>query len=803
MAGWLKNLYSLLFLQQNETKSTLAALDRVQAVIEFDMDGNIVFANKNFLELMGYSLEEIRGQHHRIFVDTDFAKSAEYRQFWETLNRGEFTSAEYKRIAKGGKEIWIQASYNPIFNASGKPYKVVKFAIDVTAQKLKNADYSAQIEAIGKSQAVIEFDMDGSIINANENFLQTMGYRLDEIRGQHHRIFVDSVYGNSFEYRDFWDRLNRGEHQSAEYRRIGKGGKDVWIQASYNPILDLNRKPIKVVKYATDITREKLIAADYFGQIDAIGKSQAVIEFNVDGTIINANENFLQVMDYRLDEIRGRHHRMFVDVSVQNDYEYKEFWRKLNHGEYQAGEFKRLGKGGREVWIQASYNPIFDLTGKPFKVVKYATNITQEKLKNADYSGQISAIAKSQAVIEFNTDGTVITANDNFLHAMGYRLDEIRGQHHRMFVDSDFRNSREYAQFWERLKRGEYQAAEYKRLGKGGREVWIQASYNPILDLNGKPFKIVKYATDVTDKKRALQAISSCLLALSKGNLSVRVDGEYQGEFNDLKIALNSTMERLDTMIRRILTAADEVSVSANQINAGNLDLSQRAEEQASSLEETAASMEEMTASVQQSANDVLSVQSIAAAAKTSAEQGNQSVTDSIFAMEKIGDSSRKIAEIITTIDEIAFQTNLLALNAAVEAARAGEQGRGFAVVAAEVRVLAQRCAGASKQIRDLIKDSVDKVESGAQLVKMSGNSLRDIVESVAKVSAKINDISTAAYEQRSGIEQVNLAVTQMDTMTQQNAALVEETSAATMSLVEQMNKMKAELSFFSEKSAH
>ncbi len=208
----------------------------------------------------------------------------------------------------------------------------------------------------------------------------------------------------------------------------------------------------------------------------------------------------------------------------------------LNRGEYQAAEYKRIGKGGKEVWIQASYNPIMDLDGKPFKVVKYATDVTAQKLQNADYVGQIAAIGKSQAVIEFKMDGTVLNANENFLRALGYTLDEIKGRHHSMFVDEAYRQSYEYKEFWAALNRGEYQAAEYKRIGKGGKEVWIQASYNPIMDLNGKPFKVVKYATDTTPQKQALNAMLADAALLPKaaveGKLATRADAtKHQGDY--------------------------------------------------------------------------------------------------------------------------------------------------------------------------------------------------------------------------------------------------------------------------------
>jgi methyl-accepting chemotaxis protein len=385
------------FLKNSTANKALAdALGRSQAVIEFGMDGTVLTANDNFLKALGYTLGEIQGKRHSMFVEPGERDSAAYREFWARLNRGEFQAAEYKRIGKGGKEVWIQATYNPMLDGDGKPFKVVKFATDITARKIKNMEDAGQIAAIGRAQAVIAFDMDGTIITANDNFLKAMGYTLAEIQGKHHSMFVEQRERDSAAYREFWARLNRGENQSAEYKRIGKGGKEVWILASYNPVLDEKGKPFRVVKFATDVTREKLSTADLAGQIAAIGKSQAVIEFNMDGTIIGANPNFLKTVGYGLDEIRGRHHSMFVDPSERDDAAYREFWAALNRGEYQAGEYKRIGKAGKQVWIQASYNPILDLNGKPFKVVKYATDTTAQvlvRMGNERVRGMMESVA--------------------------------------------------------------------------------------------------------------------------------------------------------------------------------------------------------------------------------------------------------------------------------------------------------------------------------------------------------------------------------------------------------------------------
>ncbi len=390
----------------------------------------------------------------------------------------------------------------------------------------RNSNAEAVVQAINRSQAVIEFNLDGTIITANPAFLNAMGYSLDEIKGEHHRMFVDPEYARSKEYEEFWQQLRKGEFYSREYRRLAKGGREVWIQASYNPILDSSGKPVKVIKFATDITQQKMKNTEFEGKINAIEKSQAVIEFNLDGIITSANPNFLGAVGYSLDEIKGKHHRMFVSPSYAESQEYKEFWNKLRRGEYSAGEYQRFGKGGKEIWIQASYNPIFDANGKPFKVVKYATDITQEKLRNADYAGQIAAIGRSQAVIEFTVGGIILNANANFLGAVGYSLEEIKGQHHQIFVAPDYVKTDEYKQFWAQLAEGKFFVAEYKRFGKGNKEIWIQASYNPIFDMNGKAFKVVKYATDITSQVNARIESGKLTQEMSRNIASVAAAAE-------------------------------------------------------------------------------------------------------------------------------------------------------------------------------------------------------------------------------------------------------------------------------------
>ncbi|MER2264042.1 methyl-accepting chemotaxis protein [Methylobacterium oxalidis] len=381
--------------------------------------------------------------------------------------------------------------------------------------KEQRSDGEALLRSLDRSLATIEFAMDGTILDANPNFLALMGYDLEEVRGRHHRMFVEPGVAESEAYRDFWQDLKRGHYQSAEFKRIGRGGREVWIQATYNPILDRHGRPVRVVKFATDVTDETRRNADFRGQVAAVNKSQAVAHLAMDGTLLDANDVFLRLFGYEREAVVGQHHRIFMEPAVAEGWDYASFWQKLRAGEYQQGEFKRIAHGGREVWIQASYNPILDRDGRPFKVVKFATDVTATKLRTADFTGQFEAISRSQAVIQFDLDGVVLDANENFCDAMGYRVGEIRGHHHRMFVEPAYAASREYDEFWQRLRRGEFFSAIFERVGRNGRKVSIQATYNPILDMNGRPFKVVKYATDVTlnmeARARAVGATSQTL----------------------------------------------------------------------------------------------------------------------------------------------------------------------------------------------------------------------------------------------------------------------------------------------------
>ncbi|MFP3547310.1 methyl-accepting chemotaxis protein [Rhizobium sp. SIMBA_035] len=439
--------------------------------------------------------------------------------------------------------------------------------------------------------------------------------------------------------------------------------------------------------------------------------------------------------------------------------------------------------------------PLLDGSKTTAFVVEWAN--AKERLQNLDFQGQMVAISRVQGTIEFTTDGEIITANDNFLNAIDYRLDEIKGRHHSMLVDADYAKSPAYREFWDALRRGEYQAAEFTRYGKNGKLVVINASYNPILDAKGKVTKVVKFATDVTARVQAVNSIGAALKKLANGDLSFNIDQPFAPDFEDLRRTMNEALSQMRNTLGAVAHSTDQIDTGTREISQSAEDLSKRTEQQAASLEQTAAALDEITVNVTNAAKRADEARHAAATASDNAERSGKVVADAVGAMSRIENSSNQISNIIGVIDEIAFQTNLLALNAGVEAARAGEAGKGFAVVAQEVRELAQRSAQAAKEIKDLIRKSTEEVSKGVKLVSETGEALRTIQENIVAVNDHMEAITSSAKEQAAGLSEVNSAVNQMDQVTQQNAAMVEETNAASATLAEETARLRQQIEGF------
>ncbi len=426
-----------------------------------------------------------------------------------------------------------------------------------------------------------------------------------------------------------------------------------------------------------------------------------------------------------------------------------------------------------------------------------------------------SAMDQSQARIEFDLDGAILEANENFLNTMGYSAGEVVGRKHVIFVDPAYARSPEYAGFWQRLRAGEAISDVFTRFAKGGRKVIIQARYTPLMGEDGKPYRVVKYASDITaaeiareesEAERAQRAqeqaavvtsLASALSSLSEGNLQSQISETFPADYEQLRKDFNAAVASLSETLGQVRTGSDAMRTGADEIAHASDDLSRRTEQQAASLEETAAALDEITATVKTTAAGARRASETVALAKSEAVRSGEVVAQAVQAMGDIKTSSQEISQIIGVIDEIAFQTNLLALNAGVEAARAGDAGRGFAVVAQEVRALAQRSAQAAKEIKSLISASSQQVGQGVELVGETGRALDKIVAQVADIDALISEIAASAQEQATGLAEVNTAVNQMDQVVQQNAAMVEQSTAATHALKSETAELNRLISRF------
>lgn len=629
-------------------------------------------------------------------------------------------------------------------------------------------DYRGQIEAIRRSQAVIEFDTAGKILDANDNFLAALGYTIDEIRGQHHSLFVDPADRNTPEYRAFWDRLGRGEYDAGQYKRIAKGGREIWIQASYNPIFDKAGKPWKVVKYATDITAEKLAAADAAGQLAAISKAQAVIQFNLDGTIIEANANFLGALGYSADEVRGKHHSMFVDAADRSTPEYRAFWDKLGRGEYDAGRYRRITKAGEDIWIQASYNPIMDASGRPFKVVKYATDIT-EQVRREQENDRLTRVLDQAPFnvmvcdpadlrINYANKRTIETLRSLQAH-LPIQADKLVGE----CIDVFHKNP----SMQRRILADPNNLPHRATIGLGGEN--LDLSVQALRSDAGDYIGIMLSWNVITEQVR------------------------FIGRVNEFSREVAEAADNMRGMAQTMAASAEETSNQAAAVAAASDEASSNVQTVASAAEELSASIQEITRQVEQSSS--ISRQAVEEALATDET------------MRGLADSADRVGEVVGLIQEIASQTKLLALNATIESARAGEAGKGFAVVASEVKNLADQTAKATKQIAEQIGSiqkasnaAVSAIESIRRTIEQANEASAAIASAVEEQGAATQEITRNVQEAASGTREVSSNITGVTDAAGQNAQASADMLGATNLLAtkaEELDQLRAEIEAF------
>ncbi|MCW5667597.1 MAG: PAS domain-containing protein [Piscinibacter sp.] len=561
-----------------------------------------------------------------------------------------------------------------------------------------------------------------------------------------------------------------------------------------------------------------------------------VSESDKKGDILNVNDKFVEVSKYSRQELVGQPHSTTRHPDMPKET-FKQLWSTIGRGQMFRGVIKNRAKDGTPYYVDAVIAPIMGDNGKPKKYLGVRYDITSAEIERHNARGVLAAIDSAYAFVEFDLAGHVQNANPNFLALMGYALEEVKGKHHRQFVEPAEAASAEYQQFWADLGAGRSHSRVFRRFARGGAEVWIQAVYAPVKDEMGRVFKVVKIATDVSAEYRATQMLRraveeaqsvtaaaragdlsqrialegktgpiaelctgvNALLdntsavfddmgrifgGLASGDLNQRFTREVSGVYEQLKRDANAGCEKLAAIIGEVRTAADALTGAATQVSATAQSLSQAASEQASSVEETTAQIDQMSNSIAQNSDNAKVTDGMATKASKEATEGGSAVAQTVVAM-------KQIAAKISIVDDIAYQTNLLALNAAIEAARAGEHGKGFAVVAAEVRKLAERSQEAAKEIGDLATSSVSTAERAGKL-------LDEIVPSIQKTSDLVQEIAAASTEQSDSVTQIGGAMGQLSRATQQNASASEELAATAEELSGQAEQLQQSVAFFS-----
>ncbi|MGZ3904858.1 MAG: methyl-accepting chemotaxis protein, partial [Bacteroidia bacterium] len=794
-------------------------------------------------EVSQYSREELVGSNQNIVRHPDMPKEV-FKEMWATIGKGKIFRGLVKNKKKDGTPYYVDGVFTPVLGKNGKPVKYIGIRFDITEQTYEKLAAQGVVSAIDTSFTSVEFDTKGNVLNANENFLKCMEVSIEDIKGRHHRTLVDNTFSSSPEYLNFWNDLAAGKTKADQYKYISRSGNDVWLQSVLSPIKDDMGRIVRVIQIASDVTeaREKAdqLNREIEARIASVDTACIVSEVDLKGYITYVNDKHCEVSQYTREELMGANQNIVRHPDMPKEV-FKEMWATIGKGKIFRGLVKNRRKDGTPYYVDGVFTPVLGKNGKPVKYIGIRFDITQQTFEKLAAEGVVNAIDTSFAFVEFDVKGNVITANNNFLKTLEYSLDEIKGKHHRMFLDRTTSNSSEYTRFWEDLASGKVQADQYKLISRSGREVWIQAVYSPIKDDMGRIVKVVKIATDITEQKeaaieteKAANEVNRVVSALASGDLTQRYSIESKGDLKVMGDSLNSATGNLNNLLGNISQIANLVASSAEELLTKGEQMKNTTQEVASATQQMAEGAQQQAQQTDESSKLIEGVLKSAnemgkkaEVINTAAERGQKSATDGLTTIRKVVENmgeilssatttsnsinvlaqrSEEIASTLSVITDIASQTNLLALNAAIEAARAGEAGRGFAVVAEEIRKLAEGSRKSAIDIEKVIREVQKDVNAAGKSIETmevsvkSGNSASKeaeiVFQNIEKTSTETLDLSNEIVDataiQKDAINSTVKNIEKIVVVAEETASGTEQIASSGKELSQGMNEVTA-----------
>lgn len=729
------------------------------SVAEFETDGTIRHVNEKFLNSVGYEEKRISGRHHSLLCSEDYAASLNYQHFWEQLRAGIPSYGSFEYLRQDGSKVWFESTYAPIVDEQGSVERVIEFGRDVTEINRQRSQLISVLKAIDTHQVVFEYDTGGMITSVNQLGLEASGYSLEELVGKHRVVLMDPDHEVAF-HAD-WKRVLNGDSVRGQLPRRKKNGEAFWLELTLIPICNEREEIVSVMGIGSDVTNLRNERVQTQGELAAIGESQLMAEFNLDGTFRSANMLYCVTMGVEESEILGVPHAQFLmDPSLD-----KKIWADLGEGEAVLGTFVCKDSEGNKVWLEGAFNPIFGVDGKLEKVVQYSQNLTAQKLDEFEAVGKLNAISRSHIVVEYSLDGEILKTNELFTECFGYESGELNGSKMGVLYGEEFLNSEIFRETWDRVMAGESLQRVWRRNTKKGECVWLRSQLVPILGDMTETLKVVEFSKDITEEvlrnenfSKQLQKTSAALSEVT--DVLRSASSELSGDATETKQRSGSVVERSGLMKENLFSTSQAAS--------------------------------EMNASIRGVAKEVAESRSLILSAVDMMKE-----TSAII--EELAKEGVDIGEVTTGIGKIASQTNLLALNASIEASRAGQFGRGFAVVADEVKELARETSKATDDIGERVK-LIQNRTGQAQLVA------ERLKEAIHLISESSSSIATAVDEQSATTNEVSRCTDEVGEWAAKAlgdissiAGLVDNTEAISKRLFSSVEQLRRETETLSE----